>query len=862
MRKFLLFTAMCILGLYANAQDLRIVEVGADKNPDASNYDVPAYDYAFYAMSQQIYTAEDLGGNVGAIYSIAFKVGRDTYLQTREYEVYLSSTELDAFDGNNYIALSADDKYFDGDVEIPAAKDSWYTITLDRPFNYLGGNFVLTIYDKTGLRASYHSYYKYAAEGRTLCSNQSYDFDMMNLTTGTAKSYVNQLQLGMAADAKLELSAETIALGKLRVGDFWLEEGSEKTARVEIQAVSTVVNSITCDNDFFTLSYDVNANPVVLKVSYDKTADVSGEQTANITIKANGVADVIIPVTATAYAPTSSDVYELAQEITFEEASFTHTPDFANLNDDYNLPKEVKKGHTPDAVYTFELEEEATVEVNVTGKNAIAAIYSEDFGGKGGPMAKNNNNGILPSAGSSFFFNFDDASLAPFTLLDADGDGYKWQLENNAIGDDTYGIASYSYVYTSAGGGTYIGVAPDNYIYTKESYAITSSSKMSYKIKSNGFADKYAVVVSSDGVNFEEVYVETYSAQVVKTVEVDLSEYAGNVLYIGFRHYDCSDQYALFIDDFQLTYGDAKRNAEPQVKAAYPAGKYYLVAAAEDAFTVNVTLEVAPPAVPTDVVATTINESSIALSWSAVEDVDAYNIYQDEEFLTTVSADVTSYTVENLEPSTKYCFIVSSVNNGIESLKTEFACATTDEAPEPEKLDAPKNLRAYVRQDVPGFNYKYEITMAWDAVDGATGYDIFVNTETAQDFHMGYTNGTAYVAGSDKEGTLEFYVVAFNDETESDPSEPYTIVIKDDAIEELNASFNIYPNPVEDKLYIEAETEIEEVVVYDIFGRHQVAETPSLQGNLTIDVSDFASGVYFIQIKTEEGNITKRFVKE
>ena len=385
---------------------------------------------------------------------------------------------------------------------------------------------------------------------------------------------------------------------------------------------------------------------------------------------------------------------------------------------------------------------------------------------------------------------------------------------------------------------------------------------MSYKIKSNGFADKYAVVVSSDGVNFEEVYVETYSAQVVKTVEVDLSEYAGNVLYIGFRHYDCSDQYALFIDDFQLTYGDAKRNAEPQVKAAYPAGKYYLVAAAEDAFTVNVTLEVAPPAVPTDVVATTINESSIALSWSAVEDVDAYNINQDEEFLTTESADVTSYTVENLEPSTKYCFIVSSVNNGIESLKTEFACATTDEAPEPEKLDAPKNLRAYVRQDVPGFNYKYEITMAWDAVDGATGYDIFVNTETAQDFHMGYTNGTAYVAGSDKEGTLEFYVVAFNDETESDPSEPYTIVIKDDAVEDLNASFNINPNPVEDRLYIEAETEIEEVVVYDIFGRHQVAETPSLQGNLTIDVSDFASGVYFIQIKTEEGNITKRFVKE
>ncbi len=862
MRKFLLFTVMCILGLYTNAQDLRIVEVGADKNPDASNYDVPAYDYAFYAMSQQIYTAEDLDGNVGAIYSVAFKVGRETYLQTREYEVYLTSTELDAFDGNNYIALTADDKYFDGDVEIPAAKDSWYTITLDRPFNYLGGNFVLTVYDKTGLRAGYHSYYKYAAEGRTLCSNQSYDFDMLNLTTGTPKSYVNQIRLGMANDAKLEVSAETIALGKVRVGDYWLEEGLAKSAKIEIQAVSTAVSSIECDNEFFTLSYDLNANPVIVNISYNKTVEVSGEQTADITIKANGVEDVIIPVSATAYSPVTPDVYELAQDITFEEVSFTHTPEFANLNDDYNLPKEARKGHTPDAVYTFELEEEATVEVNVTGKNAIAAIYSEDFGGKEGPMINNNNNGILPSAGSSFFFNFDDASLAPFTLLDADGDGYKWQLENNAIGDETYGIASYSYVYTSAGGGTYIGVAPDNYIYTKESYAITSSSKVSFKIKSNGFNDKYAVVVSNDGVNFEEVYVETYSAQVVKTVEVDLSEYAGNALYIGFRHYDCSDQYALFIDDFQLTYGDTKRSAEPQIKAAYPAGKYYLVAAAEDAFTVNVTLEVAPPAVPTDVVATTINESSIALSWSAVEDVDAYNIYQDEEFLTTVSADVTSYTVENLEPSTKYCFIVSSVNNGIESLKTEFACATTDEAPEPEKLDAPTNFRAYIRQDVPGYQYKFEITVAWDAVDGAKGYDVYVNTEKEQDYPMGYTNGTAYVMGTDQETTFEFYVVAFNDDpaADSDPSEVYTVVVKDDAIEELNATFNVYPNPVSDKLYIETEATIEAVTIYTVTGVMVYSEVDF--NDNTINVSDFANGVYIMKVRTENGEAVQRFIKE
>ena len=121
------------------------------------------------------------------------------------------------------------------------------------------------------------------------------------------------------------------------------------------------------------------------------------------------------------------------------------------------------------------------------------------------------------------------------------------------------------------------------------------------------------------------------------------------------------------------------------------------------------------------------------------------------------------------------------------------------------KLDAPTNLRAYIRQDIPDYNYKYEITMAWDAVEGAQGYDVFVNTTKEQDFYLGYTGGTAYVAGSNEETTFEFYIVAFNDDLglESEPSEICTVTVVDDAIEEMNASFNIYPNPVNDKIYIE-----------------------------------------------------------
>ena len=178
------------------------------------------------------------------------------------------------------------------------------------------------------------------------------------------------------------------------------------------------------------------------------------------------------------------------------------------------------------------------------------------------------------------------------------------------------------------------------------------------------------------------------------------------------------------------------------------------------------------------------------------------------------------------------------------------------------KLDAPTNLRATIRQDIPDYDYKFEITMAWDAVEGADGYDVYVNTATVQDYKMGYTNGTAYVAGSNTEGTLEFYVIAFNDETESVPSEPYTITIVDDAVEEMTASFNVYPNPVNDRLYIETEAEVKEVVVYDVYGRHQVTETPSHQGNMTVDVRNLSNGVYFVKVVTENGEVVKRFIKK
>ena len=79
-----------------------------------------------------------------------------------------------------------------------------------------------------------------------------------------------------------------------------------------------------------------------------------------------------------------------------------------------------------------------------------------------------------------------------------------------------------------------------------------------------------------------------------------------------------------------------------------------------------------------------------------------------------------------------------------------------------------------------------------------------------------------------------------------------------DGVEELT-SFRIYPNPVNDRLYIKAEVEVEEVVVYDIYGRQQ--STVNSQQSI-VDVSKLNSGIYFVRIKTVDEVITKRFIKQ
>jgi uncharacterized delta-60 repeat protein len=72
-------------------------------------------------------------------------------------------------------------------------------------------------------------------------------------------------------------------------------------------------------------------------------------------------------------------------------------------------------------------------------------------------------------------------------------------------------------------------------------------------------------------------------------------------------------------------------------------------------------------------------------------------------------------------------------------------------------------------------------------------------------------------------------------------------------------AFVIYPNPVQNVLHLQANnfTSIKAVKIYDLQGKVVLQDT-----NDTINVSNLSNGLYIVKISTEEGEVTKKFIKE
>jgi len=87
---------------------------------------------------------------------------------------------------------------------------------------------------------------------------------------------------------------------------------------------------------------------------------------------------------------------------------------------------------------------------------------------------------------------------------------------------------------------------------------------------------------------------------------------------------------------------------------------------------------------------------------------------------------------------------------------------------------------------------------------------------------------------------------------------------KDVGIENIEvAAVKVFPNPTTGKLRIESgKLRIEDIEIFDIYGRTQKAEIKKQKREISIDISELPVGVYFLRIKTEQGEVVRKLLKE
>ena len=274
--------------------------------------------------------------------------------------------------------------------------------------------------------------------------------------------------------------------------------------------------------------------------------------------------------------------------------------------------------------------------------------------------------------------------------------------------------------------------------------------------------------------------------------------------------------------------------------------------------TMGVEEGVEKPATPQNFTIKALVPGELALSWDAVAGATEYNIYEADTLIGIVT--VTNVDIDGLGSEKEYCFEVTAVNTGGESYRTDKVCETTLKIEEPVVLAAPQNLTAEAL-------IHNEIRLSWDSVAGATGYKVYQFEELLGEVK----NTTADIYSLADSTQYCFKVTAINATGESeksneacattlDPVQPEQPEEPGEGVEENATAFNIYPNPVNDKLYIETQTQTLTVEIYDVYGRQQ--SMVNGQQSTVIDVTNLNSGIYFVKVVTENGETVQRFVKK
>ncbi len=155
----------------------------------------------------------------------------------------------------------------------------------------------------------------------------------------------------------------------------------------------------------------------------------------------------------------------------------------------------------------------------------------------------------------TFFEDFSGGTIPEgWGNIDNNGDGKSWEIApypsyKPYSGD--YAVKSHSWEGTP--------LNPDNWLITPQIYTPFNDYELSFYVKAQDpehVAENYSVLVSTTAPaidQFETIHTETLNSAEWQNVTLSLEEYAGERIFIAFRHHDCTDQLSIVLDNIEIT---------------------------------------------------------------------------------------------------------------------------------------------------------------------------------------------------------------------------------------------------------------------------------------------------------------------
>ena len=152
-------------------------------------------------------------------------------------------------------------------------------------------------------------------------------------------------------------------------------------------------------------------------------------------------------------------------------------------------------------------------------------------------------------------FNATSGSRNCWTTVDGDGDGFGWSTLFNGLDQEM--MLSFSYDNDS-----YTALTPNNWLISPILHSTAGSNvTMQWSVAAGDdsyYAEHYGVYISTttnDTSAFTLLQDWTLTSDAEQIMNLDLSAYAGQDFYVAFRHFNCTNQFVLILDDVQIYEG-------------------------------------------------------------------------------------------------------------------------------------------------------------------------------------------------------------------------------------------------------------------------------------------------------------------